>query len=85
MYSANRAARQQCDPSTVEHCTCVIFHQCHLPIMQCVNHAICQPSKLIKCAIYLPWLSLRVEKGRQIAGIILDSWARGRRKHVWFR
>ena len=26
-----------------------------------------------------------VEKGRQIAGIILDSWARGRRKHVWFR
>eukprot|EP00752_Nemacystus_decipiens_P009068 g8096.t1 len=25
-----------------------------------------------------------VGKGRQIAGIVLDSWARGRRKHVWF-
>ncbi|CAN0020567.1 unnamed protein product [Pylaiella littoralis] len=25
-----------------------------------------------------------VGKGRQIAGIILDSWARGKRKHVWF-
>ncbi|CAM9618424.1 unnamed protein product [Scytosiphon promiscuus] len=25
-----------------------------------------------------------VGKGRQIAGIILDSWARGRKKHVWF-
>ncbi|CAM9938090.1 unnamed protein product, partial [Hapterophycus canaliculatus] len=25
-----------------------------------------------------------VGKGRQIAGIILDSWSRGRKKHVWF-
>ncbi|CAB1101796.1 unnamed protein product [Ectocarpus sp. CCAP 1310/34] len=24
-----------------------------------------------------------VGKGRQIAGIILDSWARGRKKHIW--
>lgn len=25
-----------------------------------------------------------VGKGRQISGIILDNFARGRRKHVWF-
>lgn len=75
MYSANYVICQPCQP-------------CNLPTIYYVNRFICQPCNLptMYSVNHVSTIGIgSVEKGRQIAGIILDSWARGRRKHVWFR
>ena len=78
---ANQSSRISQAYSIPSHCTSIwgkSWSQCHVPCL--IAH---QSPVALSGAGFFIGDGAGVGKGRQIAGIMLDNYARGRRRHIW--